>query len=169
MTEKYKHFGWGNFYPPPWLLTCFENLGSMSVKQSSLHPVCHFIFIIYNFSISQTDSGDKGATTRQKLGVGIGLGGSVSPSLENFWNFEFQIVQSGVYLIRKSWNNRLFNLNEYFRWTWTPSTIRGVNEKAVHNRGVNTNFKGSWPPSPTPQWLRPWVTKSGLQNFGREN
>ena len=33
MTEKYKHFGWGHFYPPPpWLLTCFENLGSMSVN-----------------------------------------------------------------------------------------------------------------------------------------
>ena len=38
MTEKYKHFGRGHFYPPSpprWLLTCFENLGSMSVKKQT--------------------------------------------------------------------------------------------------------------------------------------
>ena len=55
----------------------------------------------------------KSATTLQKLGVRIGRspnrwrsprksgggvcgGGSVSPSPESFWNFELQIVQSGI-------------------------------------------------------------------------
>ena len=61
----------------------------------------------------------RGAATLQKLGGsesgeariegeareragGVWGGGSVSPFPENFWNFELQIVQSGVYLKPKS-------------------------------------------------------------------
>ena len=39
---------------------------------------------------------------RERAGGGVWGGGSVSPSPENFWNFELQIVQSGVYLKPKS-------------------------------------------------------------------
>ena len=35
---------------------------------------------------------------RERAGGGVWGGGSVSPSPEKFWNFELQIVQSGVYL-----------------------------------------------------------------------
>ena len=39
---------------------------------------------------------------REKAGGGVWGGGSVSPSSEIFWNFELQIVQSGIYLNPKS-------------------------------------------------------------------
>ena len=39
---------------------------------------------------------------RERAGEGVWGGGSVSPSPENFWNFELQIVPSGLYLNQKS-------------------------------------------------------------------
>ena len=43
----------------------------------------------------------------ERTGEGVWGGGSVSPSPEIFWNFELQIVQSGVKLKGKSQNNPL--------------------------------------------------------------
>ena len=61
---------------------------------------------------------------RERAGGGVWGGGSGSPSPENFWNFELQIVQSGVYLKPKSWYNRFFKENTEKHFSRTFQIIR---------------------------------------------